>query len=371
MGNGGLDEAGEKQLVERLKEKLLAKQRAANAVHLKEKELSAAEELCSSLKQEIQVCKAATRECLEKVDEVRSRRAQQDTPGMQECLKVQTQHAREAVGAVKQQQAHVLAMAAKAEDAATISEQSYDKFVRENTDRKQKLQDSDRIAAAADLLAKHTKAHTDKDELLLQLQVTEAAAAEKLKALRDARGSLLIAQRRVVDAENRLIFTRNCSALMGAGEFSTIKTANLAMIQATRQLMVSQAMNAGTASEVKASEAMIKKDHAGAAEHWKHSQQHFNAARSHMVEGEDSDSAAASIEALDKRMRECGWAQKFCAAMAALQAANEAQDSSAATSACRDAQQLLHSVQCEESFTMQSSLRAWTLELEALAAVLQ
>ena len=33
-------------------------------------------------------------------------------------------------------------------------------------------------------------------------------------------------------------FTRNCSALMGAGEFSTIKTANLAMIQATRQLMV-------------------------------------------------------------------------------------------------------------------------------------
>lgn len=61
-----------------------------------------------------------------------------------------------------------------------------------------------------------------------------------------------------------------------------------------------------------------------------------------MVEGEDSDSAAvidppchspakstpplpltppcqASIEALDKRMRECGWAQKFCAAMAALQ----------------------------------------------------
>ena len=68
---------------ERLKEKLLAKQRAANAVHLKEKELSAAEELCSSLKQEIQVCKAATRECLEKVDEVRSRRAPQDTPGMQ------------------------------------------------------------------------------------------------------------------------------------------------------------------------------------------------------------------------------------------------------------------------------------------------
>jgi chromosome segregation ATPase len=65
---------------ERLKEKLLAKQRAANAVHLKEKELSAAEDLCSSLKQEIQVCKAATRECLEKVDEVRSRRAQQDTP---------------------------------------------------------------------------------------------------------------------------------------------------------------------------------------------------------------------------------------------------------------------------------------------------
>jgi ABC-type Mn2+/Zn2+ transport system ATPase subunit len=73
-------------------------------------------------------------------------------------LKVQTQHAREAVGVVKQQQAHVLAMAMKAEDAVTISEQSYDKFVRENTDR---------IQAAADLLAKHTKAHTDMDELLL------------------------------------------------------------------------------------------------------------------------------------------------------------------------------------------------------------
>ena len=27
----------------------------------------------------------------------------------------------------------------------------------------------------------------------------------------------------------------------------------------------------------------------------------------------------ASLEALDKRMRECGWAHKFCAAMAALQ----------------------------------------------------
>jgi len=90
-------------------------------------------------------------------------------------LNVQTQHAREAVGVVKQQQAHVLAMAMKAEDAATISEQSYDKFVRENTDRKQKLQDGDRIQAAADLLAKHTKAHTDKDELLLQLQVARPA----------------------------------------------------------------------------------------------------------------------------------------------------------------------------------------------------
>jgi hypothetical protein len=68
---------------ERLKEKLLAKQKAVNAVHLKEKELAAAEELCSSLKQDIQVCKAATRECLDKVEEVRSRRAQQNTPGMQ------------------------------------------------------------------------------------------------------------------------------------------------------------------------------------------------------------------------------------------------------------------------------------------------
>lgn len=76
-------------------------------------------------------------------------------------------------------------------------------------------------------------------------------------------------------------FARNCSALMGAGEFSTIKTANLAMIQATRQLMVrcnvfvapvtshlksmqvSQTMNAGTAAELKAFEAMGKKDHAG------------------------------------------------------------------------------------------------------------
>jgi hypothetical protein len=67
---------------ERLKEKLLAKQRATNAVQMKEKELTFAEELCCSLKQEIQVCKAATRECLEKVEEVRSLRAQQDTPGM-------------------------------------------------------------------------------------------------------------------------------------------------------------------------------------------------------------------------------------------------------------------------------------------------
>jgi hypothetical protein len=52
-------------------------------VHLKEKELAAAEELCASLKQEIQVCKASTREILEKVEEVRSHRTQQDTPGMQ------------------------------------------------------------------------------------------------------------------------------------------------------------------------------------------------------------------------------------------------------------------------------------------------
>ncbi len=97
---------------------------------------------------------------------------------------MQTHHAREAVGVVKQQQAYVLAMATKAEDAASISEQSYDKFVRENTDRKQKLQDSDRIAAAADLLAKHTKAHTDKDELLLQLQA--AHPAPRLSSLRPA-----------------------------------------------------------------------------------------------------------------------------------------------------------------------------------------
>ncbi len=66
-----------------MKEKLLAKQRAANAVHLKEKELTAAEELCSILKQEIQVCKAAARDYSEKTDEVRGRRAKQDTPGMQ------------------------------------------------------------------------------------------------------------------------------------------------------------------------------------------------------------------------------------------------------------------------------------------------
>jgi hypothetical protein len=115
LGNGGLDEAGEKQLVvlkllcfqqrrdsidldvsdtfgklyvltlqqDRLKEKLLAKQRATNAVHLKEKELAAAEELCASLKQEIQVCKASTRQTWEKVEEVRSHRTLQDTPGMQ------------------------------------------------------------------------------------------------------------------------------------------------------------------------------------------------------------------------------------------------------------------------------------------------
>ena len=98
----------------------------------------------------------------------------------------------------------------------------------------------------------------------MRLQVTESAAAEKLKALRDTRGALLLAQRRVADAENRLMysseriaaaacvaractawtrvtrvrFARNCTALMGAGEFSTIRTANQAMIQATRQLMV-------------------------------------------------------------------------------------------------------------------------------------
>jgi hypothetical protein len=42
--------------------------------------------------------------------------------------------------------------------------------------------------------------------------VTEAAAAEKLKALRDARGSLLMAQRRVVDQENRLTCVLHCTA---------------------------------------------------------------------------------------------------------------------------------------------------------------
>ncbi len=72
---------------------------------------------------------------------------------------------------MKQQQTLILAAASKAEDAAAISEQSYEKFVRENTDRKQKLQDTERIAAATDLLTKHTKAHGEKDELMLQLQV--------------------------------------------------------------------------------------------------------------------------------------------------------------------------------------------------------
>jgi hypothetical protein len=156
---------------ENLKEKLLAKQMAANAVQRRDKELAAAEELCASLKQEIQACKAATSEYVEKMEDVRRRRAQQDTPGMQESLKVETHHGREAVAGVKLQQQHVLAAACRAEDAAAISEQAYDKFVRENADRKQKLQDSERIAAAADLLQKHVKAHTEKDELLLQLQV--------------------------------------------------------------------------------------------------------------------------------------------------------------------------------------------------------
>ena len=76
-------------------------------------------------------------------------------------------------------------------------------------------------------------------------------------------------------------------------------------------------MNAGTAAELKAYEAMGKKDHAGiqffcapcntararahtprpagAAEQWKHSQLHFSSARSHMAEGEDSDSAAVRL----------------------------------------------------------------------------
>jgi hypothetical protein len=75
-------------------------------------------------------------------------------------------------------------------------------------------------------------------------------------------------------------------------------------------------------------------------------------------------------------MRECGWAQKFCSAMASLQvaarscppalcplttraqAANEAHDSSAATAASRDAHQLLHAVQSEEGFTMQVPLHS-------------
>jgi hypothetical protein len=89
----------------------------------------------------------------------------------QESLKTQAQHAREAVAIVKQQLAHVSAMATKAEEGASISEQSFEKFVRENTDRKQKLQDADRVAAATELLSKHARAHTEKDELLLQLQV--------------------------------------------------------------------------------------------------------------------------------------------------------------------------------------------------------
>ena len=42
-----------------------------------------------------------------------------------------------------------------------------------------------------------------------------------------------------------------------------------------------------------------------------------------------------------------------CSTHTLQQAANEAHDSSAAASACRDAQQLLHSVHSEESFTMQ------------------
>ena len=99
---------------------------------------------------------------------------------------MQTQHAREAVGVVKQHQAHVLAMAMKAEDAASISEQSCDKFVRENTDRKQKLQDGDRIQAAADLLAKHTKAHTDKDELLLPLLLEQLPTPQVRPRIRSA-----------------------------------------------------------------------------------------------------------------------------------------------------------------------------------------
>ncbi len=75
------------------------------------------------------------------------------------------------------------------------------------------------------------------------------------------------------------------------------------------------------------------------------------------------------------------------------QEANQASDGSAAMNASRDAQQLLQAVQSDDSFTMQvlprrspsrcvlrlltlfhhaqSNLRSWTLELEALAAVLQ
>ncbi len=114
---------------------------------------------------------------------------------------METHHGREAVLGVKQQQQHVLAAACRAEDAAAVSEQAYEKFVRENADRKQKLQDTERIAAATDLLQKHIKVHTEKDELLLQLQVrplppppmqrcaAHAAAGDGGRRRREAQGA--------------------------------------------------------------------------------------------------------------------------------------------------------------------------------------
>ena len=117
-------------------------------------------------------------------------------------------------------------------------------------------------------------------------------------------------------------------------------------------------MNAGTASEVKASEAMVKKDHAGNLEGLQQrSSALIRVLQAPQSTGNTPSSTStrrgrtwwrertatalryfppachsppqstppppcpcqASIEALDKRMRECGWAQKFCAAMAALQ----------------------------------------------------
>ena len=129
-------------------------------------------------------------------------------------------------------------------------------------------------------------------------------------------------------------------------------------------------MNSGTAAELKASEAMVKKDHAGvcsgavqcsevtrccrcgraveavAAALQRSAFAHGGGRRNrqrgcsappctrpfspltpiiHTVLLSSTQffycsyCMQASIEALDKRMRECAWAQKFCAAMAALQ----------------------------------------------------